>query len=199
MDAATKRDFYHAIRNGDLQAVKKYIDSGINLNDKIGPLHPVEVPLAHACHFNHFNIIKELLIAGADPNKAVYYNPNIFHFCYVNYIYVNNIKTEDRLLIFQWDCELARLFLKYGLDPTQIICNGASLYGIAGRVKKVRSMWSEIADMVIHHVERRTEMATRIQRWWRELYWNPKRAYCCERIRKQIQSIERDVIDKRLD
>ncbi len=187
MDSETKLNFYQAIVRGDLQAVRKYISSGADPNEKIG--YVLSFPLKCACDHNHFNIIKELLIAGADPNKLIYDKPYLLHL-----FYIGKMTYKKKLLTLQLDCEKLRLFLKYGLDPTQTRSNGWTLYETAILVKKPGCMWNPLADIVIDHVERRTEMATRIQRWWRELYWNPKNAYCRDRIRRQIECLDTEFL-----
>ena len=63
------QDIFTYIENNNIKSVKKYIDSGYDLNiqnnDGI-------TPLMHATSNNKIEIVKLLLSAGADPNKQNY-------------------------------------------------------------------------------------------------------------------------------
>ncbi len=58
-------DWYAAIENDDLNQVKEFIDSGVDVNT---PDADGDTPLTMASIFCNYNIVKLLLEAGADPN-----------------------------------------------------------------------------------------------------------------------------------
>jgi uncharacterized protein len=61
-----------AIRQKDIEAVRRIVATGIDLNPKSG-LHEVNKPLAYAAAYGNLEIVKLLVKAGADLNGQVAY------------------------------------------------------------------------------------------------------------------------------